>query len=225
MTFLRLKALLVAALMLASAVVAHLARPAIKIADERAKVDLQTLFPVTFGDWRVDDSMPVVLPSPELQAKLDAIYNQVLSRTYVNNRGERIMLSVAYGGDQSDGTSAHRPEVCYPAQGFQVVTNEAGQLDVDGRQIPVRRVVTRLGARVEPITYWIIVGDEVVISGTEQKLAQLRYGVRGLIPDGMLVRVSSIGSDAEAAYLLQSTFVKDLVHAMDRERRARVVGA
>jgi EpsI family protein len=210
--------------MAASAATAHFARPTVKLADSGPKLDLETLFPVAFGDWRIDDKMPVVLPSPDVQAKLDAIYNQVLSRSYVNAKGERIMLSVAYGGDQSDGTTAHRPEVCYPAQGFQVLANEAGIVDVEGRQLPVRRLVSRLGARTEPITYWIVVGDEVVTSGTQQKLAQLRYGVRGLIPDGMLIRVSSIGNDTQAAYALQAGFVGEMVRAIGDERRGRVVG-
>ncbi len=224
MKALRIKALLLAVLMLASAAMAQLARPTIKIADLGPKVDLEALFPAAFGDWRVDERMAVILPAPDVQAKLDAIYNQVLGRAYVNAKGERVMLSVAYGGDQSDGTSAHRPEVCYTAQGFQVIANEAGSVAIDGRAMPVRHLVTRLGPRFEPITYWIVVGDEVVTSGTQQKLAQLRYGLRGEIPDGMLVRVSSIGNDAEAAYALQSGFVNDLVRAIEPTARSRVVG-
>lgn len=225
MTGSRWKALLICLLMAATAAMAHYARPTVKIADSGPRVDLETLFPREFGDWRIDDRTPVILPSPDLQAKLDAIYNQVLSRTYVNSQGERIMLSVAYGGDQSDGTSAHRPEVCYPAQGFQVLGNEIAAIDIDGRSMPVRRLQSRLGPRYEPITYWIVVGDRVVTSGTQQKLAQLRYGVRGQIPDGMLVRVSSIGTDPKAAHGLQARFVSEMVKSIDSERRLRIVGA
>ena len=225
MTGSRWKALLICLLMAATAAMAHYARPTVKIADSGPRVDLETLFPREFGDWRIDDRTPVILPSPDLQAKLDAIYNQVLSRTYVNSQGERIMLSVAYGGDQSDGTSAHRPEVCYPAQGFQVLGNEIAAIDIDGRSMPVRRLQSRLGPRYEPITYWIVVGDRVVTSGTQQKLAQLRYGVRGQIPDGMLVRVSSIGTDPNAAHALQARFVSEMVKSIDSERRLRIVGA
>lgn len=225
MNALRWKAVCACILMAASAAMAHFARPTEKIADSGPRVDLESLFPREFGDWRVDDRTPVVLPSPELQAKLDAIYNQVLSRTYVNRSGERIMLSVAYGGDQSDGTNAHRPEVCYPAQGFQMLGNEVGTLDLGGRSMPVKRLLSRLGSRTEPITYWIVVGDKVVTSGTQQKLAQLQYGVRGLIPDGMLVRVSSIGTDAKASYALQATFVNEMVHSVEQERRVRITGS
>lgn len=225
MSAFRWQAAVLCVVMAGSAAMAEFARPTVKIADSGPRVDLETLFPREFGDWQVDSRTPVVLPSPELQAKLDAIYNQVLSRTYVNAKGDRVMLSVAYGGDQSDGTSAHRPEVCYPAQGFQILGNEVGTIDLDGRQMPVKRLQSRLGPRYEPITYWIVVGDKVVTSGTQQKLAQLRYGMRGQIPDGMLVRISSIGADPKAAYALQAGFVNDMVRSIEQERRARITGA
>ena len=55
-----------------------------------------------------------------------------------------------------------------------------------------------------------MVGDRVTLSGTEQKLAQLAYSTRGVIPDGMLVRVSSIDQNAESAWLMQQSFIADL---------------
>ena len=37
----------------------------------------------------------------EQAALISKIYNQTLTRTYVNLRNERIMLSIAYGGDRA----------------------------------------------------------------------------------------------------------------------------
>jgi EpsI family protein len=167
----------------------------------------------------------LVLPSPETQALLDSIYNQTIARTYVNTKGDRIMLSVAYGGDQSDGTRAHLPERCYPAQGFQISSNTRGQLRLEGRQIPVRHLMTQRGARKEPLTYWLLVGDQVTISRTDQKLVQFRLGLKGLIPDGMLVRVSSIDADMVHGYQLQAAFLNDMAQAIPDAVRARVFGA
>lgn len=221
----RRRALIAAALMLGGAGAAVWARPTRHLADEIGMPDLETLFPSEFGDWRVDTSIPVILPSPDVQALLNKIYNQVLARTYVNPAGERIMLSVAYGGDQSDGTGAHRPEVCYPAQGFAISSNQPSTMALGaGRSIPVRRLMSRLGGRAEPITYWIVVGDEVVTTGIGQKLAQLRYGVRGLIADGMLIRVSSIDAEQARAYRLHDRFVADLHGVLDGAGSVRVFG-
>lgn len=201
--------------MLAGAAAARWMKPTIHLADRTGKPNLETLFPPAFGTWVIDTNIPVILPSPDVQARLDAIYNQVLSRTYVDTKtGQRVMVSVAYGGDQSDGTRLHRPEVCYPAQGFQIQSNRKATLSVNGMNLPVRQLESKLGERYEPITYWVVVGDRAVTSASEQKIAQLRYGVRGLIPDGMLIRVSSIDRDTAKALELQRRYIADLASAL-----------
>lgn len=226
MMALRTKAFVAALVMCAGSALGLVARPTDRIADRGPKVMLETLFPGQFNEWRIDTSLPVVLPSPDAQAVLDRIYNQTLARTYVNGQGQRIMLSVAYGGDQSDNMAVHKPEVCYPAQGFEVLKSNDTSLRLAGRDVPARRLLTRLGGRVEPLTYWITVGDRVPgASGFRQKFAQLGYGLRGSIPDGMIVRVSSIDRQAEAAWALQSRFLDELIAALPEDRRSRVVGA
>ena len=224
MTLPRIKAITILLLCLAAFAGGQAWRPTARLADSRPKVDLETLFPKAFGGWQLDDRMPVQLIAPDTQAMLNKLYNQTLSRTYINRQGDRIMLSVAYGGDQSDGTRAHRPEVCYPAQGFQVSDSREDQLDLGGRMLRVRHLQSRLGGRIEPITYWMVVGERIALSGTEQKLAQLAYSTRGVIPDGMLVRVSSIDADAANAYRVQHGFVRGLALAVVPALQARVVG-
>lgn len=217
---------IVAGLMCLASAMAVVARPSIRMAEQGPAADLETIFPKQFADWRIDDRMPVVLPSPDVQAQLDKIYSQVLARTYVNSRGERVMLSVAYGGDQSDGMGVHRPEICYPAQGFQVLSIRRGEVQqLAGRDIPVQKVLTRLGSRNEPVMYWIVVGNQVVGTNTEQKLAQLTYGLRGRIPDGMLVRVSSISPDNEKAYATQAEFLREIADSIAPQYQARVFGS
>ncbi len=221
----RRRALLVAGIMLAGAALATGLRPTRLMSDVEGVPELARLFPTSFGAWRVDDSMAVVVPSPEVQAQLDKIYNDVLSRTYVNRAGERVMLSVAYGGDQSDATSAHRPEVCYPAQGFAITDNFADSVSISGRDVSVRRLMSRIAGRNEPITYWIVVGDQVVTTGIGQKLAQMRFGLRNIIADGMLVRVSTIDPDMQHGYRVQDEFLAALGAALDRRFAPRVLGA
>ena len=135
------------------------------------------------------------------------------------------MLWVAYGGDQSDATRAHRPEVCYPAQGFQILSSRNGTVHTGTHPLRVRQLVAKQGGRLEPISYWIIVGDQVTLSGTEQKLAQLSYSARGIIPDGMLVRISTIDADAANAYKVHEGFVAQLARAVPPAMQAQVVGA
>lgn len=199
-------------------------RPTHKLADTRPRVDLHAMFPSSFGDWATDTHVPVQLVSPDTQAMLDKIYNQTLARTYVDARGQRVMLSVAYGGDQSDGTRAHRPEVCYPAQGFEIVANRVGSVALERGELRVRELVAREGQRIEPIRYWVVVGERLALSGTEQKLAQLRYSTRGWIPDGILMRVSSIDPDPAHAHRVQAQFIQQLFRAVAPADRPHLFG-
>jgi len=225
MTNMLIKAGLAFALMVSAAAGAYLWRPTTHLADSRAKVDLEQMFPAAFGDWQVDKSLPVQLVAPDLAQFLATIYSQTLSRTYINSQGQRIMLSVAYGGDQSDATRAHRPEVCYPAQGFQIISNQTGVVDTPDHPLRVRQLVAKAGGRIEPISYWVTVGDRTALSGTEQKLAQLSYSARGVIPDGMLVRVSNIEANSALAYQMHSTFISQMTGAMSASVRDRIVGS
>jgi EpsI family protein len=220
----RSRVLMAMVLMLAGAGLAYIGRPTVYLADQIGKPDLEAMFPKQFGDWRIETSLPVIAPTPDVQARLDAIYNQVLARTYVNSEGRLIMLSVAYGGDQSDASRAHRPEICYPAQGFDITYDQPGVQRIDGGSLPVRKLMSRFGDRKEPITYWIVVGNEIATSGMQQKLAQMRYGLRGLIADGMLVRVSSLDADREHAYTVQAGFISDLAAGMAPDLRPRAFG-
>lgn len=220
----RWRALWVAALMLAIAALTYVGKPTAYLADQIGKPDLELIFPKQFGPWRVDASIPMILPAPDVQAEIDAIYNQVLARTYVNANGQRVMLSVAYGGDQYDGTSAHRPEGCYPAAGFDITFNEKAAQPVADGKLAVRRLMSRRGDRHEPITYWVMVGSKVATTGIEQKLAQMRYGLRGVIADGMLVRVSSIDVDMAHGHAVQADFIAALAKELPSPVQPRVFG-
>ena len=213
-----------AILMIVATALAATLRPSKHVADEGPKIELETLIPKEFGAWRIDASVIPVVASPDAQAVLKKIYSQTLARTYINRSGDRIMLSVAYGGDQSDSMQVHKPEVCYPAQGFSILSTLKSHLATQFGQIPVMRLVAVQGARVEPITYWITVGDRVARTGWEQKLAQLHYGLTGRIPDGMLIRVSSIDRDEARAYEVQSQFIQSVLSSMTAPTRARLIG-
>jgi EpsI family protein len=213
------------ALMAGAAAFAWALAPTERMADGRGKLALEDAIPAAFGEWRVN---PVVAPltvSPDVQAELDKIYDQILARTYVNDRGDLVMLSIAYGGTQNRSMQVHRPEVCYPAQGFSIDGAAKGTLPAGGQDLPVMRLLARQGSRTEPITYWIRIGDRVVRGNVELGLARLAYGLGGRVPDGMLVRVSTISRDVDRAYELQSKFVEALLDALPPNTRALLVGA
>ena len=215
---------LAAAMVSASALTGALT-PTVKLAEQQDKFQLETMIPSAFGQWQVDAAIVPLQADPEQQALLERIYDQTLSRTYVNRDGRRVMLSIAYGGDQSRALQIHLPEVCYVAQGFDMLDARDDTLDTGHGMVPVKRLVARQNARNEPITYWITVGDKATKPGIEQKLQRFAYGLSGKIPDGMLVRVSTIGADAAAAYQVQDRFIKDMLGVVDGRDRRRLMGA
>ena len=211
--------------MVGAAAAAEWARPTVKVSDSHKNFKLDDVFPASFAGWTTDTSMPVVLPPPDQQAMLDKIYNQTLSRSYVNRDGVRVMLAVAYGGDQSDGLTVHVPDVCYISQGFKVDKEHDSQIDVGkGFVIPVRVLQATLGGRIEPITYWVMMGNEATVSNAQRRWVSIRYGLRRLIPEGMLIRVSSISADMDQALDMQRGFIRDMVAAIAPSERSRVVG-
>lgn len=192
--------------------------------DVTERPDLEQMFPRSFDSWRVDDSLVAPLVSPDVKAALDKIYDQTLSRNYVASDGSRIMLSVAYGANQSDMLQVHLPEGCYSGQGFAVSDKVKGLLKTTLGQLPVARLVASKGQRIEPITYWIVIGESVARSDWEMKKAKLAHTLRGQVPDGILIRISSIDRDSERAYDSQARFAQQLMAAMPESNRRKAFG-
>jgi EpsI family protein len=220
------RALLLAVVMLAAALLAIAITPRNFMSDKYPREKLADIVPRTFGQWQVDTSIIPVPPSPDLQQVLDATYDETLALTYRNQAGQRVMLSLAYGRNQHKGMNTHRPEVCYPAQGFRLTQgSQPVKLSFGGQQIDATRVVAAMGARNEPITYWLLVGDRITHFGYPQRSVALRYGLQGVIPDGVLVRVSSVDSDNASAFATQEAFIAELLTAVPVNKRARLLGA
>jgi len=176
--------------------------------------------PPAFSDWKTRDKRagvddPVVV----------AIYTDYLARTYVNAHGYQVMLCLAYGNDQRSTLQAHRPEVCYPAQGFKLVSKvQDGPLDTPFGAIDATRLTAQAGTRTEPITYWLTNGNQVVRNAFERRVAQFKAASTGEIPDGLVFRVSSIDNDSSRAFAEQQKFVADLMASIPAAYRQRLSG-
>ncbi len=219
------KAYLLLVLMLCAAAVALRIKPTHRLADDKPPVVLAKLIPSAFGEWKQIDTGAQQIINPQERKILSELYSQTLSKIYVNASGYRIMLSIAYGGDQSRDLGVHRPEVCYVAQGFALSKKEKVSLQIGNTEVPAMHLETHFGPRKEPVTYWIRVGEQVVRGNLELGLARLSYGVKGQIADGLLYRVSSIDADAQTAFKHQEAFSRDLALAMRAADRPALLGA
>lgn len=221
----RLTSIFLLVLMLGAAGGGYALRPTQKFADASLVADLELMIPNAFADWIVDPSVIPVRASEDRQTRLDLLYSQTLARTYQKSSGERVMLSIAYGDSQTRALQVHRPEVCYSSQGFAThgLTKDAVPISEDSA-IPVMRLVGTQGNRIEPITYWVRFGHDVVRGNLEQGFSRLRHGLRGEVPDALLFRVSTLSPDPEKAYAVQDAFVRDLIANIAPQARTMLLG-
>jgi EpsI family protein len=217
---------LAALLMLGGVAASEALKPRQSMADMKPKLVLAELVPPSFGVWREVRSMQPVMPDPTVQAIIDMTYSEVLARAYVNDLGQVVMLTIAYGKDQnSEATAAHRPEFCYTGQGFSIKNKGVHEAQLATHALEVQQLVGTKQGYVEPISYWVTLAESATLPGLGRKLAQLRYGLQGQVADGMLVRVSSPNRDLDKAYELHDRFIRDLEQQIPISFRARFFGA
>lgn len=219
-----LRPLAVLAIMGAGVLIAQVMRPA-PAAPSGATFQLDAMVPERFGDWhRIADGIPL-LPAPELQASIDRTYDQIVERTYADGQGRTIMLSIAYSGNYDKSMQWHRPEHCYPSQGFTIEQpTHAVDLPTEFGRILAAQLVAQRGKRIEPITYWFVLGERQARFGLDLRWHQVLYGLSGRVPDGLLVRVSSVDPDLKAAFESQRAFAADLVAGLRAKDRPHFLG-
>ena len=186
--------------------------------------ELEKMIPESFGHWRALPASALVVPEEE-DSLATQLYSQRVGRIYANPDNEAAMLLIAYGGTQSDSLQLHRPEVCYPAFGFEI--RDAVNLAIPiGSQveIPARKLVAASALRTEQILYWTRIGEHLPVTGAEQRWARLRTEMGGTIPDGVLVRISTIGNNAARAFELNRSLAADLMKAVSPATRRLLLG-
>jgi EpsI family protein len=189
--------------------------------------------PARFGDWTAEPQSvdPVVLvPNAALEpaAAETSSYDDVLMRTYRRGDGARVMAAFAYGRRQTQELKIHRPELCYHAQGFDVslLGVRAVRLDRD-LSVDSLALLTRNRSRIEVVTYWIRVGQRIARGPWDIRWTIFDAGVHGHVPDGLLVRASSLAGstqDAEHELALQHEFLADLYRDTPDATRAFLTG-
>lgn len=183
----------------------------------------QHVIPDTVGDWQVIDVLQPGDSNPELQERLDRLYSEIISRTYRNSHGQYLILLIAYGTVQDNINHVHRPEICYPAQGYKIPLLYKAQIDSAWGKLPVMRMEARKNDHTEWVTYWIRVGNDLTRGMLEQNWAQLKYGLTGQISDGLLFRVSMVQND-DSALITENQFINDLLGSIPPDDRRWLIG-
>lgn len=194
-------------------------------AEGAARVMLDHVLPERFAGWTLDREAAVYVRAADARGRQVGYFDQVLERSFLGGRDERIMLSVAYLGSQSSDMQLHRPEVCYRAAGFRIDGLVTGALELDGRAMPITRLLARMPGRPEPITYWSVVGGEPTASPSQGLSDRLRRAWRRIGRDGVLVRISSIDDEPARAWRLHERFAADMARTLAPADRELLLGA
>jgi EpsI family protein len=228
----RIQAILAALAILGAAVLAQVLQPREMMARTSASPSLDQVIPKKFGFWTlVPEISPVAPADPEGYVQPDPnasrLYSQEVGRGYTDGHGNIVMLMVAYGPVQNYRLKAHRPEMCYTAAGFRISGKTGAALSYRDGVTPIQmtRLIAERESRLEPVTYWMRVGNDVTNGVIDRQLIRLKYGLRGIIPDGALIRISTIGLPQEASFKLQDQFIRDLLAAIPPQELKFFVGA
>lgn len=190
--------------------------------------------PTQFGDWKeVSIGAEQVDPGKGAadEPNMDRPYDDVLMRAYGNSRGDVVLLALAYGRNQRQEVKIHRPDVCYTAQGFQLLERSPVVLPVQGTQgaqVNGMRMLVKAPGRTEAVSYWIRIGDVFTDNAWSIRYHIFKQGMAGRAVDGVLVRASQIvqgsGADSAERYRVQEAFLTDLVQALPAPARHLLLG-
>lgn len=194
-----------------------------RIYDRLTQDELSAAIPQQVGDYRFATSSGLVLPPRDELS--DRLYDQVLTRVYVAPGKLPIMALLAYGSVQNLSLELHRPDECYPQQGFTITQPEALLLSVGGRTIPASVLTaTRANGYVEQVVFWSRIGTQFPPDRDSQSWLVARENFAGRMPDGLLVRLSVPTGERAVAVAAAKDFLDDLDRALSPVGRRIVFG-
>ncbi len=228
------RALIVAVVlaMLAASAAAIALAPSVVV--EKPDGHLAELIPTTLGVWQSMESgaeqVSLFTVDEEGGNPMDRAYDDSLLRSYVDRDGHVIMLAIGYDRVQREEDRVHRPEICYIAQGFKILSDSSVSYNIASRpplSIEGRRMLARSGPRLEAVSYWIRMGNTFAQNPWTSRAYVIREGLAGRLHDGILVRVSEIirsDGDASGSYLRQEAFLNEMLQALAPAASHMLVG-
>jgi len=192
-------------------------QPSVRL-DYLGRDKLEDLVPKTIGRWNFVTASGLVVP-PEDQLS-NAIYSQLLTRVYSDGANPPVMLLVAQSASQTGFLQIHRPETCYTAGGFQISPITPRPIPLGSKTLMANGMEASNAGVTEHVVYWTRVGNDLPRTWREQKIATAEQNLRGIIPDAILVRISSTTPDAQAARAAIDEFTRTMLASIPPDRRS-----
>lgn len=182
---------------------------------------LDDIVPKTIGPWKFVAASGVVVPPNDQLSR--ALYSNLMTRVYTDGQNPPVMLLIAQSGSQTGVLQIHRPETCYTASGYQISAVTPQPIQLGSTVVPANSMDASVEGVTEHVIYWTRVGDKMPASWKQQRLAVAEQNIRGVIPDAILVRVSTVREDAEGARAALQSFVRALIASVPASRRSVLV--
>lgn len=185
--------------------------------------------PKQFGGWTMVKTpyVPVdVVAAEPGQTSVVKPYDQVVMRTYANADGQVVTLAVAYSANQRQEVKVHRPDLCYSAQGFRIISLQPaafGGIGATSAALDGNRMYAESPGGNEAVSYWIRIGDVYSESAWTTRIHILSQGLKGRVTDGVLVRASQVVRDERAGQQSFAT-LEDFLAALVAHARPDVRG-
>jgi EpsI family protein len=179
---------------------------------------LDDVVPKTIGPWKFVAASGLVVPPEDQLSRM--LYSQLLTRVYSDGENPPVMLLIAQSGSQTGVLQVHRPETCYTAGGYQILSLVPHAIQVGSSVLAANAMDAVAEGVTEHVLYWTRVGDRVPASWRDQKIAVAEQNLRGIIPDAILVRVSTVSNDPDAARARLDAFARALVGSVPPTRRS-----
>ncbi len=143
--------------------------------------------PDVIGDWEGRD---VSFDRDLLVSWLGT--DEMVFRSYRNRgTGQVVTLYLAYYPDMEASDMAHEPEVCYPGQGWSILSGGRARMGLAGGTVRVKRLSIGKGSSREVVYSWWQAGDRVVAENWSYRLYQIANRLAGRDTSSLWVRVSS----------------------------------
>jgi EpsI family protein len=186
--------------------------------DYLGSAKLDDIVPKTIGPWKFVAASGLVIPPSDQLSR--ALYSQLLTRVYWDGRNSPVMLLMAQSGSQTGVLQVHRPETCYTAGGYQISPVTPHPIPFGPSFVPANSMDASADGLTEHVIYWTRVGDRMPASWKQQKLAVAEQNLQGIIPDAILVRVSTVSDDTRGARAALDAFTRALLASVPADRRS-----
>lgn len=159
-------------------------------------------FPMSAAGWQGKS-----FPYPDwLPEELGA--NEFFIREYTNGQGSAVTMYAAYFDARYGGT-VHHPDICYPAQGWNIIERSRRAVQVDGATIDVTYMLIQKGLAKQSVLFYFQTGNKTIPELSGYRLRAIAQGILFNKIGTAIIRISApVTETVEKTYAEEAEFLK-----------------